>query len=130
MARKCSRRPPARVWSRKAWQIQFASGSAKFTPETAHELEQLFRDLVVAGGTLVEIHGHTDNKGTADQNQKLSEERAFAVKKWLEKESPVNFPDGRVRIFAHGMAEPVALNTTEEGRAANRRVEIVMGTTN
>jgi outer membrane protein OmpA-like peptidoglycan-associated protein len=118
------------VVSRKAWQIQFASGSAKFTPETAHELEQLFRDLVVAGGTLVEIHGHTDNKGTADQNQKLSEERAFAVKKWLEKESPTNFPDGRVRIFAHGMAEPVALNTTEEGRAANRRVEIVMGTSN
>ncbi len=118
------------VVSRKAWQIQFASGSAKFTPNTMQELEHLFRDLVVAGGTLVEIHGHTDNKGTADQNQKLSEDRAFAVKKWLEKESPVNFPDGRVRVFAHGMSEPVAQNDNEEGRAANRRVEIVMGTSN
>ena len=46
---------------------------------------------MVAGGTLVEIHGHTDNQGSADANQKLSEARAFAVKDWLEKESPPTF---------------------------------------
>ena len=59
---------------------------------------------------------------------KLSEERAFAVKKWLEKQSPTNFPEGRVKVFAHGQTEPVAPNTTAEGRAKNRRVEIVLGT--
>jgi outer membrane protein OmpA-like peptidoglycan-associated protein len=59
----------------------------------------------------------------------LSESRAFAVKEWLEKQSPVNFPPGRVRVFSHGQENPVAPNATAEGRAKNRRVEIVLGTT-
>ena len=92
------------------------------------ELDQLFNDLVVAGGTMVEIHGHTDNQGGAARNKALSESRAFAVKQWLERRSPSNFPDGRVKVYAHGMDEPVAPNATAEGRAKNRRVEIVLGT--
>ncbi|MEQ1504023.1 MAG: OmpA family protein [Myxococcota bacterium] len=116
------------VVSRRAWDIQFQSGAASFTPKTEAELEALFNELVVAGGTLVEIHGHTDNQGGLDKNQQLSEDRAFAVKSWLEQKSPSNFPPGRVRVFAHGMTEPVAPNGTPEGRAQNRRVEIVLGT--
>jgi outer membrane protein OmpA-like peptidoglycan-associated protein len=116
------------VVSRRSWDIQFTSGSAEFTKQASDQLKQLFRDLVVAGGTLIEIHGHTDNQGTADSNQQLSEKRAFAVKEWLEKESPANFPEGRVRVFAHGMSQPVAPNTAADGRAKNRRVEIVLGT--
>jgi outer membrane protein OmpA-like peptidoglycan-associated protein len=118
----------SQVVSRRSWDIQFETGSAKFTKEALGEMERLFKDLVVAGGTLVEIHGHTDNKGTAEGNQALSESRAFAVKEWLARKSPANFPEGRVRVFAHGMTEPVASNATAEGRAKNRRVEIVMGT--
>jgi len=60
---------------------------------------------------------------------KLSEDRAFSVKRWLEKQAPVNFPKGRIRIFAHGQMNPVASNSTEAGRALNRRVEVVLGTT-
>ena len=116
------------VVSRRSWDIQFATGSDKFTKEANAQLKQLFNDLVVAGGTLVEVHGHTDNQGTIDANQKLSEARAFAVKSWLEQLSPTNFPEGRVRVFAHGMTQPVAPNTTTEGRSKNRRVEIVLGT--
>jgi outer membrane protein OmpA-like peptidoglycan-associated protein len=116
------------VVSRRAWDIQFSTGSNKFTAQAQKELKQLFNDLVVAGGTLVEVHGHTDNQGTTESNQKLSESRAFAVKEWLERESPANFPEGRVRVFAHGMSQPVAPNTTSEGRAKNRRVEVVLGT--
>ena len=93
------------------------------------ELDQLLRDLLVASGTAVEVHGHTDSQGNPQANMKLSEERAFAVKQWLEQQSPVNFPAGRVRVFAHGQENPVAPNTTAEGRAQNRRVEIVLGTT-
>src|SRR5262249_53094525 len=70
------------VVSRRAWDIQFNTGSDKFTPAATTQLKSLFNDLVVAGGTLVEVHGHTDNQGTADANQKLSEARAFAVKTW------------------------------------------------
>ncbi len=60
---------------------------------------------------------------------RLSEERAFAVKQWLEQQAASNFPEGRVRVFAHGQQNPVAPNSTEAGKAKNRRVEIVIGTT-
>lgn len=117
------------VVSRRAWQINFDSGRATFTPDAQRELEQLLRDLLVASGTAVEIHGHTDSQGTPDGNMALSESRAFAVKQWLERRSPVNFPSGRVRVFSHGQQNPVAPNASAEGRAQNRRVEIVLGTT-
>ena len=116
------------VVSRKSWDIRFATGSAKFLAEAQRDLRAMFKDLVVAGGTLVEIHGHTDNVGTMDGNMKLSEARAFAVKKWLEEQSSSNFPEGRVKVFAHGSTEPLAPNDSSEGRAKNRRVEIVLGT--
>jgi OOP family OmpA-OmpF porin len=121
--------PVRSVVSRKAWQINFQTGSANFTPDTERELQQLLRDLLVASGTVVEVHGHTDNVGSPKANMDLSEARAFAVKEWLEKQAPVNFPEGRVRIFSHGQENPVTPNSTEAGRARNRRVEIVLGTT-
>lgn len=121
--------PMRAVVSRRAWQITFETGKATLTPDGQRRLDQLLRDLLVAGGTVVEVHGHTDSVGTPPGNQALSEERAFAVKQWLEQQSPVNFPSGRVRVFAHGQANPVAPNSTPEGRAQNRRVEIVLGTT-
>ena len=75
----------------------------------------------------VEVHGHTDNVGDPAANQQLSEDRALAVKQWLERRSAATFPPGRVRIFAHGSTQPVESNRTDTGRAANRRVEIVIG---
>jgi outer membrane protein OmpA-like peptidoglycan-associated protein len=117
------------VVSRRAWQITFDSGKATFTPSAQRELDQLLRDLLVASSTAVEIHGHTDSIGTPEKNMALSEARAFAVKQWLEGQSPVNFPSGRLRVFSHGQENPVAPNATPEGRAQNRRVEIVLGTT-
>jgi outer membrane protein OmpA-like peptidoglycan-associated protein len=117
------------VVSRRSWQISFDSGKATFTPAARHDLDQLLRDLLVAGGTAIEVHGHTDSQGTPQGNMALSEERSFAVKNWLEQQSPVNFPAGRIRVFAHGQENPVAPNSTVEGRAQNRRVEIVIGTT-
>ena len=116
------------VVSKKSWDIEFGSGSAEFTPGTAATLKALLADLVVASGTLVEVHGHTDNAGNADGNMKLSEDRAFAVKRWLEKQAPTSFPEGRVKVIAHGQTEPVAPNGSAEGRAKNRRVVIVLGT--
>jgi outer membrane protein OmpA-like peptidoglycan-associated protein len=117
------------VVSRRAWQINFDSGKATFTADTYKTLDQLLNDLLVASAAVVEVHGHTDAQGNPDKNMQLSEERAFAVKQWLEQKAPVNFPSGRVRVFAHGQTNPVAPNSTETGRAQNRRVEIVIGTT-
>ena len=116
------------VISRRSWAIEFESGKATFTPKANAELKDLLNDLIIAGGTLVEVHGHTDNQGNADKNMQLSEDRAFAVKTWLEQQSPANFPKGRVKVFAHGATEPLESNATPQGRATNRRVEVVVGT--
>ncbi len=118
-----------RVISSRAWNITFKTGSAQFTSQTISTLDKLIRDLLVAGNTVVEIHGHTDNVGNSDQNMKLSESRAFAVKKWLEAKAPAQFPAGRIRVTAHGQTQPVSPNTSGEGRARNRRVEIKLGAT-
>ena len=116
------------VLSRRAWNITFDTGKATFTAAGRADLEQMQRDLVVAGNTLVEIHGHTDSQGNADANMTLSEQRSFAVKQYLEQQAKLSFPDGRIRVFSHGQQNPIAPNSTEEGRAKNRRVEIVLGT--
>ena len=71
------------VVSRKAWNIQFDTGSEKFTGNSTQQLETLLKDLVIASGTLVEIHGHTDNKGSFDYNIDLSSRRALSVKNEL-----------------------------------------------
>ncbi len=117
------------VVSRRSWHINFDSGRATFSGGSQGQLDQLLRDLLVATATAVEVHGHTDSQGDPRSNMTLSEERAFAVKGWLEQRSPVNFPQGRIRVFAHGQENPVAPNSTADGRAQNRRVEIVIGTT-
>lgn len=114
------------VVGRRSWNIQFESGKAAFTPEAQQTLNELARELLVAGGTLVEVHGHTDNMGSADKNQQLSEDRAFSVKQWLMGQSSVNFPSERVSVHAHGATNPIASNATAEGRAKNRRVEVVL----
>jgi len=117
------------VVSRKSWHITFDTGQATFTSSARRDLDQLLRDLLVASATAIEVHGHTDSQGTPQANMTLSEERAFAVKNFLEQQSPINFPQGRIRVFAHGQENPIAPNSTTEGRAQNRRVEIVIGTT-
>jgi outer membrane protein OmpA-like peptidoglycan-associated protein len=68
------------------------------------------------------IEGHTDGDGTAEGNQKLSEERAQAVQTALVGRGIVA---ARLRSKGHGMSMPVVDNTTEEGKAKNRRVELV-----
>lgn len=115
-----------RVVGRRSYKIAFRTGSAEFSPEGEKELEELFDNLSISS-LAVEIHGHTDNVGPAATNQQLSEDRAMAVKEWLERRSSTTFPANRLRVFAHGATEPVQSNRTEAGRSANRRVEIVIG---
>jgi outer membrane protein OmpA-like peptidoglycan-associated protein len=116
-----------RVVGRKNYSITFATGQSTFTPQGEQALEELFNVLSI-NSLSVEIHGHTDNVGDPAANQQLSEDRALAVKQWLEQRSASTFPPGRLRIFAHGSTQPIQSNRTAEGKAANRRVEIVIGT--
>ena len=116
----------SQVVARRNWSIQFQTGSATFTPEAIATLQELCDGLTVASNLAVEVHGHTDNAGGNDANMELSESRAFAVRTWLQQNAPDIFPDGRIRVYPHGEEQPIAPNSNEEGRARNRRVEIVM----
>jgi OOP family OmpA-OmpF porin len=112
--------------ARRAWEINFVTGSDKVTPESEATLAELEDALVVAGGTRVEIHGHTDAVGNADANFDLSKRRAAAVSAWLKDHAPASFPAERVAVFGHGSEQPVASNANASGQAKNRRVEIVL----
>ncbi len=118
----------ATILSTRTWNIQFNSGRASFSPGAARDLERLRRDLLIASGATVEIHGHTDNVGDPTGNMQLSEARAFAVQNWLKARGAANFGPGRIQIFSHGSTQPVAPNTSGAGRAQNRRVVIVLKT--
>ena len=80
---------------------------------------QLMKD---APDLVVEIQGHTDNTGDANADQVLSEQRATAVKTAL---TSAGIPANRLTAKGYGLTKPVADNATPEGRAKNRRVELV-----
>ena len=69
------------------------------------------------------MEGHTDSRGSDDANQKLSESRALAVAEYLKANMGAGFP-----IVSQGFGEskPVASNDTEDGRAKNRRIDIII----
>lgn len=117
-------KPTGRLVGNRTWDIKFDTGRATFTITAKSTLEAVMRELLVMGEGTIEIHGHTDNVGDPSANMKLSEARAFAVKKWLEARAPQNFGGGRVKVVAHGSTAPLAENTSSDGRARNRRVEI------
>lgn len=114
--------------AKRAWSIEFETGSANFTPQALNTLENLYDQLNIASGLQVEIFGHTDNVGNPESNMSLSEARAQAVKQWLQNKSSNNYPESRfAKVQGKGQLEPVADNGSTNGRAKNRRVEIVMG---
>ncbi|MFC0338251.1 Outer membrane protein OmpA [Kushneria avicenniae] len=102
-------------------QAMFASGSASLTPEANNKLRQ------VAGaytGTQqkVLIIGHTDATGSGTLNQRLSEQRAKTVARLFQQ---TGLDAGQIYYQGAGLSRPVASNETPEGRALNRRVQIV-----
>lgn len=116
------------VIARRNWNIQFNTGRADFTQSAETTLLQLYDQLLVGGALVIQIDGHTDNVGSPDANMALSEARAFAVKQWMEDKNPRLFPQGRISVRALGATSPIAPNSTADGRAANRRVTITLGT--
>ena len=113
--------------SKKAFSIEFASGSATISPKSYGVLKQIADSAAVSSGLSLHITGHTDNAGTPESNQSLSEQRAAAVKTWLSVNYKSIFPDSRIVADGKGQSEPVADNATPAGKAKNRRVELVMG---
>jgi outer membrane protein OmpA-like peptidoglycan-associated protein len=103
--------------------IFFNTASADLLPESNLELDKLLR-LMKANPTLrIEVGGHTDNVGADAENQKLSDQRANAVMKYL---TSYGIDATRVTAAGFGETKPMASNDTEEGRAQNRRTEITV----
>jgi len=103
--------------------ILFDTGSATLSPESTPTLADIGRTLQEHADLRLRIEGHTDNTGTAEGNQALSQQRAASVRTFLMAEYDVA-PD-RLEALGMGQTVPAAPNDTEEGRQTNRRVELV-----
>ena len=103
--------------------ILFETDSAALTGSLRSDLGTLSRSLNEFPQSTVDIIGHADNTGEAAYNQDLSARRAQAVSRVLASNG---VSPARLRAFGRGEDEPVASNLSPEGRAQNRRVEIVI----
>jgi outer membrane protein OmpA-like peptidoglycan-associated protein len=103
--------------------ITFKTNSAEVDPSFYKVLNSVNLVLKKYNKTVIEVAGHTDNTGSAEYNQQLSERRANAVASYLEAQGLAN---NRVVTVGAGETRPVADNSTPEGRQANRRVELTL----
>nr|WP_088310542.1 OmpA family protein [Novosphingobium sp. B 225] len=101
--------------------VTFDVGSASLRPEFRATLDKVAQSLKDYPDSLVDVYGHTDSTGSDAFNQTLSENRARTVMNYLVTQG---VPAARLRSQGFGETMPVADNTTPEGRAKNRRVEI------
>lgn len=103
--------------------ILFATNSATLRPDLQRDLRALAANLRAYPNTRVDVIGHTDNTGAAGYNQMLSAQRAGAVTSLLANEGVAS---SRLRAIGRGEDAPIASNLSPEGRALNRRVEIII----
>jgi K(+)-stimulated pyrophosphate-energized sodium pump len=101
--------------------LTFETGSATLKAESREQLENVASILKEYPNVHVKIGGYTDNTGDAAVNQRLSTERAAAVKAELVK---LGIAENRLASEGYGSAHPVASNDTPDGRARNRRISI------
>jgi outer membrane protein OmpA-like peptidoglycan-associated protein len=103
--------------------VLFSSGKYTLQPAAREKLAKISGIVLAHPGLNLEVDGHTDNVGSAEFNQLLSEQRAAAVREFLVQQG---LSESSVTSHGFGMSQPVATNDTPEGRAQNRRVELVV----
>ncbi len=103
--------------------IYFDTGSDRIRPESTPTLKEIGTMLKEHPDLQLTIEGHTDNVGSAERNQALSQQRAEAVREFLVKTYGID--EARVEARGLGPSKPAASNETAEGRRQNRRVELV-----
>ncbi len=101
--------------------VHFEFDRADLLPDSRQLLRRVAKSLNDQPGLRIEVAGHTDSKGSEAYNQKLSERRAAAVRKFLVSEGVAA---DSIVSKGYGETRPIAENVTEEGREQNRRVEI------
>jgi outer membrane protein OmpA-like peptidoglycan-associated protein len=103
--------------------VLFEFGQYTLKPEAREKLAKVSGILLSFPGLTLEVDGYTDNVGSDEFNQTLSEERAGAVRDYLVSQG---VPDSSITTQGFGKTNPVATNDTSEGRQENRRVELVV----
>jgi OOP family OmpA-OmpF porin len=109
-----------KLFERALTGVKFETGKATIKKESNKILDEVVKVMQENTSYNLEIHGHTDDQGDDAKNMKLSDDRAAAVRKYLESKGVAA---NRLRSFGHGETQPVADNKTSAGRAQNRRVE-------
>ena len=103
--------------------LNFETGSTKLTQDSIPTVNSLVAILKAYPVVVVRLEGHTDNTGDAAANKKLSLDRAVAVKEIM---ITGGIADARIGTDGYGEEKPIASNDSEEGRAKNRRTELVV----
>ena len=103
--------------------VFFDTGRATLKPESNKALNDLYEVMKLKETLVIEISGHTDSIGGEEFNKKLSEDRANAVRNFLIKKG---IPSQRVSAKGYWYSVPRAENSSEEGRAKNRRTEVLV----
>jgi OOP family OmpA-OmpF porin len=101
--------------------VTFQTGRSVLTAQSYAVLDQVAGSLIANPEIRIEIAGYTDNTGSLALNRRLSGNRAIAVRFYLARKG---VSPSRMTARGFGPANPVATNTTPEGRAQNRRVEL------
>ena len=104
--------------------VLFETGKADLNSLARERLDTVATALTAYPDRVVAIEGHTDAQGDEEKNRTLSQLRANAVREYLESKG---IPAEQLRAEGRGEESPIASNDTPEGRANNRRVEIVLG---
>ncbi len=107
--------------NRQAKNIFFATSSDILLPASTQALDEIVEVLKRHSSYNISIHGHTDSTGRAETNLRLSQQRAEAVQRYLVQHG---VPAANISARGYGATVPLQPNTTAEGRAMNRRVEI------
>jgi OOP family OmpA-OmpF porin len=102
--------------------IDYPSGSFEIDPNSKERVKKLAGILNFVSGIRLEIHGYTDNIGSATANRRLALKRADRVRDYLV---TLGVDSDRIKVFGRGEENFLASNQTKEGRAKNRRIEIV-----
>lgn len=104
-------------------QVLFATGTHQLLPIAKQKLDDVARALLEQGDIDIIVEGHTDSRGSERANEALSFRRAQEVRGYLVSQG---VPTDRIRAVGLGESRPVASNASAEGRANNRRVEIIV----
>lgn len=124
---KCMPNPLKDLLAKSLSDLNFKTGSSEITQSSFSFLDEVASSLSQYPELLLSLVGHTDSQGTDEYNNKLSNDRANAVRTYLISKG---IAENKITAQGKGESEPIATNDTPEGRAKNRRVVFTLSIAN